>query len=291
MTRYLPLLLLCGSAMAEELKIPTRGATLAATLALPDGPGPHPAVVLVHGSGKVTRSMMDGMARGFRDAGIAVLAYDKRGVGESTGEYSSVGVRNSVQMLDLLAQDALAAVHALQARKDIDPRRIGLAGASQAGWIIPLAASRSPSVKWMVILSGPAVSVGEEIKYSELAGEDPGSRKGLSDAEIEAEMKKWTGDPGYDPVATLEKLTAPSFWLQGEKDRSIPQPRTLATLHRIRREGKPITVFPIPNADHGLRDVTTRQVFPFWPPTYRWLLDRGVIARLPSASTPRPGNG
>jgi uncharacterized protein len=286
MTRWLPLLLLCASAMAEELKIPTRDATLAATLTLPAGPGPHPAVVLVHGSGKVTRTMLDWLASGFRYAGVAVLAYDKRGVGESTGKYSSVGVKNSVEMLDLLSEDALAAVAALKSRKDIDPERIGLAGASQAGWIIPLAASRSASVKWMVILSGPAVSVGEEIKYSELAGEDPGSRKGLSDAEIEAEMKKWTGARGYDPVATLEKLTAPSFWLQGEKDRSIPQPKTLATLERIRQQGRPITVFAIPNADHGLRDVTTRQPFHYWPPTYRWLRERSVIAKLPSASNP-----
>lgn len=71
-----------------------------------------------------------------------MLAYGKRGVGGSTGEYTSIGPGNSVLMFDLLAADVIAAVEALRARKDIDARRIGLVGISQGGWIAPLAASR-----------------------------------------------------------------------------------------------------------------------------------------------------
>jgi hypothetical protein len=88
------------------LILESRGAKLAATIRLPDlgaGAGAkaarHPGAVLVHGSGRVTGEELLGRAgRRLTAMGLAVLAYDKRGVGESTGEYTSIGPGNSDRM-------------------------------------------------------------------------------------------------------------------------------------------------------------------------------------------------
>jgi dienelactone hydrolase len=163
----------------QRFTIDSEEARLAATLILPEGgKPPYPGVVLVHGSGQVTAAQMMGTANRLVRLGVAALTYDKRGVGGSTGEYASVGSGNSERMFDLLSRDALAAVAALRARRDVDPKRIGLVGISQGGWIAPLAATIDPGIAFVVTISGPAVSVGEEIAYSRLAGEDPGSQQG-----------------------------------------------------------------------------------------------------------------
>ncbi len=196
----------------ETLTLASTGAQLAATLHLPAGTGPFPAAVLVHGSGRISGDQMaSGHGYPLLSRGIAVLAYDKRGVGGSTGEYTGIGPGNSEKMFDLLASDALAAVEALANRRDIDAGRIGIFGVSQAGWIAPLAASRSDRVAFVVLLSGPAVTVGEEIAYSRLAGEDPGSRQGLTDAEIAGEFAAFKGPHGFNPADSIAAMAAPSL--------------------------------------------------------------------------------
>ena len=137
---------------------PSGDIRLGYTLDLPSGAGPFPAIVFGHGSGRATRDEARGLALRLVAAGFAVLRYDKRGVGESTGVYEGVGVGNSTRMLGLLADDMAAGVAFLRTRPEIDPRRIGLMGVSQAGWIIPLAAQRAPNVAFMVLVVGPTVS-------------------------------------------------------------------------------------------------------------------------------------
>src|SRR5580765_7985493 len=100
-------------AQTEMLRVPSKDAVLAVDLRLPEGTPPFPAVVLVHGSGRVTRDQLSFLARRFLDRGIAVVAYDKRGVGGSTGEYSGVGPKNSDRMFDLLSADAIACAEAI----------------------------------------------------------------------------------------------------------------------------------------------------------------------------------
>jgi uncharacterized protein len=260
-------------ARVEKLTLVSKDARLAATLHLPAATKRLPAVVLVHGSGRLTA---DAMARSLKDRltsmGLAVLAYDKRGVGESTGQYTSIGPSNSERMLDLLASDAVAAVDALAGHSAVDRSKIGLFGVSQGGWIAPLAASRSDKVAFVISLSGPAVSVGEEIAYSNLAGSDPGSEAGLSDSEIDRRFAAFSGPHGYDPDAAIREMRAPSLWIVGERDRSIPVARTIANLERARREtGRPIEVHTIPGADHGMRRVDTGALADYWPVVARWL--------------------
>ena len=128
--------------------------TLAGTLVLPEGSQPHPAVVLVHGSGPQRRDLFT--ARWFAAEGIAALAYDKRGVGESGGDFRKVPFME-------LCDDGLGAIKYLKSRKEIDARRIGVWGLSQGGWLGPLAASRSAEVAFVIAVSGPGVSPGEQM--------------------------------------------------------------------------------------------------------------------------------
>lgn len=266
-----------------ELTVPSQGATLAATLRFPAiGRPPYPAIVLAHGSGRITRDQMRPMTERLLALGLAVLTYDKRGVGQSTGTYVNVGTARSVEIFGLLADDALAGAAMLRARKDIDARRIGLGGASQAGWIVPLAASKSRDIAFLVVLSGPAVTVGEEMEYSRLAGADPGSIQGLGDAEIDRRMRGFKGPHGYDPVPVLEKLSTPSIWIEGEHDRSVPMAQTLATLDRLRRAGRPITVVVLPGANHSLIDTATGRSQDFWPSVRNWLEAQRVIGGVRS---------
>jgi uncharacterized protein len=142
------------AATEEAVHFASGKITLAGTLVLPAGSGRHPAVVLFHGSGAQQRDLFT--ARWFADQGIAALAYDKRGVGESTGDFRAVPFME-------LCDDGLAAVEYLKLRKEVDAKQIGVWGLSQGGWLGPLAASRSADVSFVIAVSGPGVSPGEQM--------------------------------------------------------------------------------------------------------------------------------
>lgn len=228
---------------------PSGDVRLAYRLDVPAGPGPFPAVVMGHGSGQATRHQLGSLAQGFVGAGFAVLRYDKRGVGDSGGVYEVAGnVANSERTFPILAGDMLAGVEFLKTRPDIDPARIGLFGISQAGWIIPLAASRSADVKFMILVVGPTVSVGVENYYSSLVELSPSAS--LDDAY--ARSRVYAGPHGYDPRPTLEALSTPGLWLLGGVDRSIPTPLTVEVLQSLRDSGRPYRWIVYPGADHNL---------------------------------------
>ena len=121
----------------------------------------HPAVVLLHGSdpGPRGNGMFMSLAHFFTAQGIAVLAFDKRGVGDSGGEYLES------PLLENAAADGLAAVRFLAGRTDIDADAIGVWGISQGGWVGPLMAATSDDVAWVVAVSGPGVSPLEQTLY------------------------------------------------------------------------------------------------------------------------------
>lgn len=140
----------------------SNGATsLPGTLLLPSGPGPHPAVVLIHGTGRQTRENWRFFGTLFARNGIAALLYDKRDVGHDPS-----GQQMDLVDLKDLAGDALAAVNLLKTRKDIRGDRIGLWGISQGGWVAPIAAAQSPDVAFIIGVSAPGVSYAELSLYA-----------------------------------------------------------------------------------------------------------------------------
>ena len=139
----------------EQVSFDGPGAILSGSLYTPTSQGPHPALVFVHGSGPQIGLDNWPMADRFARAGIACLSFDKRGTGNSTGDWQQAD-------FDLLADDVVAAVDALRRRPDIRPDQIGLWGVSQAGWVIPVAANKSNHIAFCIPVSGGAVSPAEQ---------------------------------------------------------------------------------------------------------------------------------
>jgi uncharacterized protein len=138
----------------DDVRFSNGEVQLAGTLTSPTKSGKHPAIVLVHGSGAEDREYMLPWARFLIRHGIAVLGYDKRGVGESTGDWNTASFED-------LAGDVVAAFEYLKTRRDIDPKQIGLLGISQAGWIMPRAAVRAKDVAFLISISGAGVPPAE----------------------------------------------------------------------------------------------------------------------------------
>jgi len=160
----------------EDVVFNNGSVRLAGNLTLPNTAGPHPAVILIHGAGGTVPTRDFGYwSAYFAGHGIAVLAFDKRGGGASTGDAATATYED-------LAEDVLAGLTMLQKRKDIDPRRIGLYGMSNGGYIAPLAARRSNGrVAFIAVRSGSARRVGGNIAYE--VGNDLRS-EGFTEPEI-----------------------------------------------------------------------------------------------------------
>ena len=152
---------------------PTGNDTLAATLTIPPGSGPFPAVLLIPGSGPHDRDetifghkpflvLADYLTR----HGIIVLRADDRGVGHSTGSLASATTAD-------LATDAEAGLAFLRSRPEVDPHRIGLIGHSEGGIIAPMIAARNKTVAFIVLLAAPGVSgsqlIPEQVRLLALA--------------------------------------------------------------------------------------------------------------------------
>src|SRR5258708_2301744 len=149
---------------AEDLTYENKGAgvVLAATLTIPEGKGPFPAVVLITGSGAQDRDEALAGHRPFlvlsdylTRHGIAVLRADDRGTAKSTGSFAGSTTAD-------FATDTEAGIAFLRGRKEIDPHKIGLVGHSEGGIIGPMVAARNPDVAFIVMMAGSGVS-GDEV--------------------------------------------------------------------------------------------------------------------------------
>lgn len=223
---------------------------LAGTLYLPKESGRHPAVVWVHGSGEQPRLNYGPVVAPLVENGIAVFSYDKRGVGQSEGDCCTNPGR-----YNLVAADADGAVLAVRSHPEIDADRVGFYGASEAGWVVPLADSRlSKPVAFTALVDGPAVTTGEEKVWSDAAGEDDDEPL-TAEKKAEATQKlQEAGPSGFDPAPLIEQMSTPGLWLYGGADKSIPTDRSVEILTRLKRAGKDFTIVVFPNAGHGLVD-------------------------------------
>lgn len=287
----------------EAVSLPTSdtGVTLAGTYSAPKGEGPFPAVVLIAGSGPNTRDedvfghkVFLVLADALNRAGIAVLRYDKRGVGASTGHYAQATTAD-------FANDAEAAARWLSARKDV--KTIGLIGHSEGGIIAPIVANRDPKVAFVVLLAGSGVR-GDRLLLSQQ--ESIGRASGLSEnvlsqaaaanrliydaiiadpahadaaARAVVEAQKTPDHPqdpktvdaiikqittpwmvhflSYDPQPELKKLKTPVLALIGEKDLQVPADENLPALRDALKDNKDATVSELPGLNHMFQTATT----------------------------------
>lgn len=274
----------------EEVTFRQRSVTLAGTVTLPEGPGPCPGLVMLQGSGPTSRDNL-GDFPAIRDHfvthGLAVLCYDKPGIGGSTGDWRE-------QSYSDRADEALAALRYLQERTDIVSGQVGLWGLSQGGWIVPLAASRGDEVAFAIPVSGPGVSPAEQDAY---ATENQMRAAGFNEAAIAAVLtfirscieaaqrgvpfntieprmqaakneawydyfpfgdeKMWgflQRNAGYDPAPALSGVRCPLYAIFGAADTLVPVDRSVEVVSRalIRTRSPDFVIRVFPGASHNL---------------------------------------
>ncbi len=193
----------------EETRFRGRGVDLAGRLVLPPGGEQAPVVVLVHGSESSSARNHSGLQYLYPAHGIGVFVYDKRGTGASSGDYT--------QDFDVLADDAVAAL--AEARRLAGPRlgAIGFEGASQGGWVAPLAATRTP-VDFVLVAFGLAISPWEE-DQSQVDAELAATGFGPEARAAAREVTRATGRmmatrlaEGTDALAALRRKHGDAAW-------------------------------------------------------------------------------
>jgi uncharacterized protein len=279
----------------EQVKFNNRNVTLAGTLLTPATNLKHSAVILVHGS--QDRSRDDSYEFSFADIylrlGIAVLIFDKRGVGGSTGDWHHASFED-------LAEDVLAGARYLKTRADINHKQIGLQGVSQGGWVAPLAASRSKDIAFLVAISAAGVSPTLQVTHDQLR---KAREAGASEAELKeaaeflrlqfeavrsekdwerfqamipaARGKSWyrftLGNvpkeswlwestrltTHFDPLPVWRKVKCPTLLVFGELDPNYPVPKSAAIIETALNEGRneDVTIKIFPKANHSLKVV------------------------------------
>jgi len=167
----------------EEVLFKVGDITLSGTLTLPNTSGPHPAIILISGSWADNR---DAEINGFKPFriiadhlsrnGIAVLRYDDRGVGKSTGKHTYQ------YTVEDFADDVLAAVKVLKSHQNINKEHIGLCGHSLGAVVAPLSASKLNDISFIILMAGYG-TIGEEVMIESRKLE--AQLAGKTDAEIE----------------------------------------------------------------------------------------------------------
>lgn len=227
----------------EIVSFNNRGAHLVGTLYIPDRHGKVPGMVFLPGSGGVPRHFYRSYATHFAQAGYAVLLYDKRGVGDSSGVREGKGILGGHKDMGLLASDAAAALALLAARPEVRTDALGIAGVSEGGLIAPQAAAINGHVAFMLNLTSPTTTLFQGMKFQNASHN--GGEQQLAEAE------RWFGKD-YDPMPSLRALGVPGLWLMADGDTMIPNRASIRNLDSLRKLGKPYEYRVIPGAWHGL---------------------------------------
>ena len=255
---YDPEMVMSSSSEPQKVTFQTSQFEIVGKLQVPDGPGPHPAVVVVHGSGRGTRGYYRLMRRMIIKAGYAAFIWDKPGFGESKGQFSSGNTL--VERAAILAE----ALSTLRKHPDVDPDRIGVWGVSQAGYVIPLALDRGAEIAFVILVGAAgengiqqtAYFVGQQVLCAgftrEQAAEADSLAAGVMSAQTHVEYAahgrvlldryplvkeidfmagilpadRWTpktldSKSFFDPMKIFEKTNIPILAFFGERDKNV----------------------------------------------------------------------
>jgi uncharacterized protein len=277
----------------ENVRFASGAVTLAGTLFVPANGRRHAAIVYIAGSGDATRGDGSFLADRLARSGIAALVYDKRGTGQSTGDWHQGG-------FDELADDAIAALRVLQGRSDIVAEKTGFVCQSQGCWVAPIALRRGAPAHFLVAQSGPAVSVAaEDLDYYRVTLSSQGFGEPqiaeafelvTTDQRVSLGQTSWTElqqtidrfrerewfktlgyEPAvesapirtfdrhtlaYDPAADIDAVRIPSLWIYGDADTIIPVRDSIAAVRKARSEPRPELIV-LPKAGHSFTVSTT----------------------------------
>jgi len=265
-----------------DVSIPAAGAQLAATITEPLSAGPHPGIVVVHGAERGERGerhFYDVWVGIYASLGLAVLTYDKRGGGSSTGTYP--GEFPTPAALQIYADDAAAVRDFLARWPGVDPKRVGFHGGSQGGWTVPLAMSRHPGAAFAVLVSAPATTVDQTDLWSGFSGGGAEMPAESTDQMLAAVRASHSG---YDPAPALQSLTAPVLWLLGANDRTVPTSVCLEILASMHKPNFTVQMLP---SGHGLLvnstgllsdDARSPSLAPELVPTIRQWMERATAS-------------
>lgn len=212
-----------GAPSSEDVVFSSGAVQLAGTLTIPDGDGRsdrRPAIVLLGGSGPAPRAGVAAYARQLADLGLVTLAFDKRGSGESTGDWTDAS-------LDDLADDATAAMRFVAARPEVETARVGVWGVSQAGWVVPLLASRSPSPAFSIVVTGGGMRPRDIEMYGYRQALERGSVSAEDRAKAEALLDRYfrwlgTGVGRADLVRAIDEARTQPWFRFVPIDRVLP---------------------------------------------------------------------
>jgi dienelactone hydrolase len=197
-----------SAVLEEEVTFQGQGVELRGSLFRPSADGPHPGVVLLQGSTLNTRDHYRYYADRFARAGFVVLTFDKRGSGASGGSLPEA-------TYDGLIADAIAAVHFLSSRPGVDPKRIGIWGMSQGGFLAPRVA-QLVRASFVVSVSGPVEPIGEVAAWQDsvrVAHAGFSARAGHDVAEATRRLTRWAdSEEGAEAIAPVLAAIARAPW-------------------------------------------------------------------------------
>ncbi|WP_346112308.1 alpha/beta hydrolase family protein [Nonomuraea maheshkhaliensis] len=210
----------------------------------------RPGVVLVHGAGTGTpREKLLGEAVAFARQGMSVLVYDKRSQGYSLFERS----------YPQLAEDALGAVGTLRRQPGVDPAKVGLWGLSEGGWVVPIAATRSRDVAFVILVGANGLNPLRQQTWAVAAGLRKAGVSGSLVDRAEHNLYRVIADGGmfpqpyFDPAPVIGRLRQPVLAVWGVHDLLTPPVETPPIFAKALEDGgnRRYTFRFFPGADHA----------------------------------------
>jgi dienelactone hydrolase len=205
----------------------TQNLALGGLLFMPEGDGPFPAAVVIHGSGTSHRD--NGwyltLTQHLQNSGIVVLLPDKRGSEKSEGSWRTSSFED-------LATDTHAAIEYLLEQRSLPISAVGVIGMSQGGWIAPIIASQEDDLAFVVSVAGSVVTPREQLLYEEnhnlrQAGFLPGISNALAyvgsaNVRYLAQPKLYELIVDYDPLPYWRDTSIDALALFGAEDTNVP---------------------------------------------------------------------